>query len=222
MISQTDFKDLFKIPHEYNVCEKTLVDFTNYVKQSHNLFKDIVGLHEQVFKLTFEEMTIEFQLSLEHANFINSRQTYFDYQGFIQGYSPNSLKLGLCYLDPKSRKASQLWELKDISDKTRVNIAKSAYKHFKECILAKILEKYLQHDIELKTWINSYGVVFHESYPIHTTGIKFKRNLGIIIPEDTFSFISHSDISQSITNENNVWTGKMLEPIKRIIESKEN
>lgn len=85
MISQTDFKDLFKIPHEYNVCEKTLVDFTNYVKQSHNLFKDIVGLHEQVFKLTFEEMTIEFQLSLEHANFINSRQTYFDYQGFIQG-----------------------------------------------------------------------------------------------------------------------------------------
>lgn len=221
MISQTDFKDIFKIPHEYNVCEKTLCDYTSYVKQSYNLFKDIIGLHEQVFSLNIEVKVFHYQILVGKLEFIENSLLY-NYQYFVQGYTPNSIKLGIYHYDPIKKKSKYFWELEYANHSEEMNIIDSAYVHFEKDILFKLNEKYSEYNIKLKVWIDFYEARSKGRSAIKTSGINFTKNLGIVIPEDTFSYISNGDVRQSIINQRNVWTGDLHKPIKHIIESEEN
>lgn len=43
--------------------------------------------------------------------------------------------------------------------------------------------------------------------------------MGIIKPDDNYAYISNQDMTQAITNQNNVFIGKINPIIKRLIES---
>jgi hypothetical protein len=103
----------------------------------------------------------------------------------------------------------------------------AAYEEFTHHILLKLKSDYqFKYRVELKyrnvgkdAYRGSYSHAVDMMSPIWLDGVKFMQDLEFKNPKGTYEYITDYGIRDSITNQNNIWSGDLHEPIQRIIDS---
>lgn len=205
ILSEEEFKEIFKLNRNYKVPQSTLKQYSLYVKGSNLLYEELYNIDKM------RPLVIDFQENKEKIVCYSQDKT--TWQTFVSPLGTR-MKLECSYID-KSKRPTPFWTYTKFNDKAR-NAASVAYNRFSNELL-RIQSKYSsKYRIEM-TWRNFFNKYGELHGPIWLDGCDFMCKLEIKNPQGLYEYIGDYDIKQSITNRYNVFNGPVLKPILKII-----
>lgn len=209
ILTEDEFKDVFKLDKNYKIPKATLKQYSLYVKGSYLLYIELSKIKYN------KPLAINFNGKKEMI--VCDVTCNEGWQNFIDPLG-NRMELECRYLDvlsDKSENITPFWTYTKFHDDAKT-VASLAYNSLSEWLI-KIRSFYIyKYSVDLK-WRNQfikYGDLHH---PIWMDGCNFINKLIVKNPNEIYEFISDYDIKQSITNRYNVFNGDILEPVNKIL-----
>ena len=212
-ISEKEFKELFKLDEKCVIPEDTLEKYNLQIVGSYLLYKEILNIKDKKFK------------NVDGTELI----AYFEefgrgYQNFISTLGSRS-KFRISYIDD-IRGSNPFWARNKYEDHDEcVKMKNNAYKLFESTILREIGYRYYKYGIKIHyrdfaTTFDDYSRC-HPNQGIWWDNLEFDSLYYYDENNIIQNFSSGYHISETITNRTSIWNGKILDPIKRVIDSLE-
>ena len=208
IISEDDFKSLFKLHQDCVIPENTLIQYTKYVQGSYLLYKEICNIRERKFSVHFKNEEVQLYACYEPYGGMA-------FQEFIDPLGSRS-KLTTGFYDTPTQ-TKPFWTYTRFNDDSRIvkNLAYSQLMNELNNINGKY---YTLYSITLDFRDITEKHRNHPNDAIWLDGVLFNNKLYVIDQNGNSKFIETGRIPQTITNRSGIWIGDMLEPIKKLIK----
>lgn len=208
MVTETEFKEIFKLPDGCKVPEVTLESYTNQIKGVYLLYEEIKGIHTKEFVNVDGTKLSAYFKPYSHG-----------LQHFIQTLGSKD-KINVSYID-EGNSSRPFWTHTKYTDNEITNIKDLAYKTFIQRVLYEIRSRYSTYGIgfEFRDYASNEGFP-HPNHGIWWDGVTF-HTLSYQKENGMYVELNNRSIISSFTNYDNILHGKLHSSIKRIIEETE-
>jgi len=210
IITELQFKEIFKLASDCKVSENNIIKYQNFIIGAYLLYNEIMYINQKKFSIVFNNEKIKLQACY-------GPYSGMGFQDFVHTNGSKS-KIEVSYFDDTRKEMMPFWTYTKFKNPAEVQYL--AYQQLIEVIKNIVVKYYNQYGIEFKFIDysrNTSGA--HPNNKIYIDGIEFSSKLDYINSKGNSEFIPIYSIVDSITNRSSIWTGKILEPIQKIINT---
>jgi len=210
IITELQFKEVFKLELACKISENNILKYQNFIIGAYLLYNEIKNIDQKKFSIIFNNE--EIQLQANYKPYSGMR-----FQDFVYTLGSKS-KIEVSFFDTP-KQIRPFWTYTKFNDKA-AEVQYLAYQKLIEVLKNIVVKYYTQYGIEFKfrdLSKNSPGASSNNK--IWIDGIEFSSKLEHINSKGNSEFIPIWNVVDSITNKSGIWTGEILKPIQKIIDS---
>ncbi len=214
-ITASEFKEIFGLHEKCKITKTILNQYTKYLIGSYLFHHELYNLGKNPkndFKTTLSGMKVILSPS------VNDK---LDYQKFVMGLSTKmDISMNYKLQSEPDKEFTPFWTHTHFEKQNKSEIVAQALREFADKILYKLQNKFtLKYGVQLN--FRFVGRRRHDVENIWLNSFEFVMDLPYVDENGHYTVITSYEIKQSITNKFNVFVGKMLPPVKRILNQLE-
>lgn len=215
-ITESEFKEIFGLHEKCKITKTTLNQYTKYLIGSYLFHHELYNLGENP-KNIFKTKLSKHKVILKPR--VSDR---LDYQNFVMDLG-SKMDISLSYKlnDNEShvREFIPFWSQTHFDKENKQEIVSHALRQFADKVFSKLQSKFIvKYGVSMKfRFIDNT----RRNTTIWLDGFKFVMDLPYVDENGHFTVISGYEIKQSITNKYNIFSGNLLNPVKRILDQVE-